>query len=1377
MIKMKKFCALAILIAVLMHVMPVSAFLIPPPPGPVSPTVDPGTDPMMILNSVTKQFQTVQAQASAYMQQLNQQAKAMFSNYVGKYKGFAGGIFKKKQKQDMPGSKKIQESKIANIQDPASVQEAMYTLFFEYPADCDAVSSSSSGKTPRQMCDEYQIKASEFHQDTLIELYTAVRELEKQLPTLKQSVSDLENDLQSGNNGAEDPNDENGAWKNAYNAYETMNSILKIIEEVSAMRAQYIAAQAIGNRLVYPKTPKADGDESASLNEKYFAEPALRMASASVKNTERLAFGQVSQVLKKGAVSLVAAPASKLDNPFGSADQMGALQNINDAYDNLQQAVVYHNQTKTLEGTRALYDMYNKAVKLHNKAVERLKASEKCAVRYMSDYYNDPQKAWDGGLMGGNVTNHDFRKGISGWALQAYNQAKSEETELVSNDDYDDSFIDTSNVKGGLGDIDSMAADLQKSGRTGLKDAGKQDQIAEDAKLSELLPWNVGAKSAAMLAEKQSSWGSVKKKFPLWSDLRGFYDQYLDGKYDNIKTRLNDVNVNNTIIKVARALNSSITNATEKQNNLSGLNKLEQRLNNESLHSDIVDTVRQQHKAALDQALAQKNTTLKQLQSRQASYETQLSSLGNQLASMNSELQNVNDKLVEKDESVATLKKQMKTILKRENDIDDAVSHKLIYEEYEQVIAPEISVEKVQDKELNVGTFSKKTSLFGAQLSRMSTRGIVEPVQEKGTYTQVRTQDVVIEHELSDGYNLKAYQLKEHENERLALQAQQSSLQSRIKSGESSIEKIKTQLSDVKTKLAAVESDYAANVSRINAEYKIKTEEAMQQHEETVKKEQNIDLADYFMRHIGRPSALADGTPAPFSLIEILNQATDLTHDARSTAEQLVNNARRRIENMGDEAYSASGHQQIAAIHQQLIKDLREIPVNELAGYSAALANYRNYTSIMQPLSRIYQTFIVGSACIKDSCLAADTEYYVSVNGKDRDFKTPKAAPFEYLPPVREVLYFDYEDYDSLFKKHAAAGYYIPREEFLNYLNKYMLHVPQVWKYILKQPAFVEKDIDLQTLLNQGGETRVFSRGGIYPCNYNGKYVVDAVNGDYEIYYDNPAVEAEHKPSVGSFNLPNCTNLDISRDKHFYFTVKNVSEDISGGASGKDITQFRRTVSASELGTLLDGGTGGLKLRELPAKAFKNLSDEREKQSGNGSLFLTLADIGSLKHNQIQDFLQAADMEQSTAQNMIEMKVELESAKKTLYDMFEQIGFVPTADFDLSKTSDYNLARNTLLREKNKLVNAAKGRLSEIHSNNEVVEERLNKMKRLSAALDKDADAYTMLSELSEANAELDEQIKSEKTNREVSGRYDKQADDDFERELKANVNPYCAVY
>ena len=45
-----------------------------------------------------------------------------------------------------------------------------------------------------------------------------------------------------GGDGAESGDDENGARKNAFNAYETMDSILKITQEVTAMKAQYEAA-------------------------------------------------------------------------------------------------------------------------------------------------------------------------------------------------------------------------------------------------------------------------------------------------------------------------------------------------------------------------------------------------------------------------------------------------------------------------------------------------------------------------------------------------------------------------------------------------------------------------------------------------------------------------------------------------------------------------------------------------------------------------------------------------------------------------------------------------------------------------------------------------------------------------------------------------------------------------------------------------------------------------------------------------------------------------------------------------------------------------------------------------------------------------------
>ena len=118
----------------------------------------------------------------------------------------------------------------------------------------------------------------------------------------------------------------------------------------------------------------------------------------------------------------------------------------------------------------------------------------------------------------------------------------------------------------------------------------------------------------------------------------------------------------------------------------------------------------------------------------------------------------------------------------------------------------------------------------------------------------------------------------------------------------------------------------------------------------------------------------------------------------------------------------------------------------------------------------------------------------------------------------------------------------------------------------------------------------------------------------------------------------------------------------------------------------------------------------------------------------------------------------------------------PSSDFDLAKDSDYNLARNTLLRYSNKKLSAAIAEAASAqNSTSEIIQERLVKINNQIKALKKDKDAYVTLGETSEDNAELDESIKTEKTNREVADKYKKQADADFEKQLNQIGNVYCA--
>ena len=153
--------------------------------GPVSPTADPGTDVLFGLRNVGATAQQYAAQMQAYANEATQKVKAAKKKYMEQFTGFMGGLFKKKEKAAIPGSKTIQESKIADIYDPESVKKALYTLFMAYPIDCDKNAENFAA------CAAYKQKAEEFYQDTVIEIYTSVRLMEQTMAELTAEVENL----------------------------------------------------------------------------------------------------------------------------------------------------------------------------------------------------------------------------------------------------------------------------------------------------------------------------------------------------------------------------------------------------------------------------------------------------------------------------------------------------------------------------------------------------------------------------------------------------------------------------------------------------------------------------------------------------------------------------------------------------------------------------------------------------------------------------------------------------------------------------------------------------------------------------------------------------------------------------------------------------------------------------------------------------------------------------------------------------------------------------------------------------------------------------------------------------------------------------------
>ena len=109
-----------------------------------------------------------------------------------------------------------------------------------------------------------------------------------------------------------------------------------------------------------------------------------------------------------------------------------------------------------------------------------------------------------------------------------------------------------------------------------------------------------------------------------------------------------------------------------------------------------------------------------------------------------------------------------------------------------------------------------------------------------------------------------------------------------------------------------------------------------------------------------------------------------------------------------------------------------------------------------------------------------DAQYFVSLRGRSCDLTAPKRLFADRTPPVREVFHFDSADYDAVVKTNGKKqGLFRPlenprttRREFL----KSGREMPKIWQIMLSSNGFVERDVDLEDVLDQ--ETTVQEKYG-----------------------------------------------------------------------------------------------------------------------------------------------------------------------------------------------------------------------------------------------------------------------------------------------------------
>ena len=94
-----------------------------------------------------------------------------------------------------------------------------------------------------------------------------------------------------------------------------------------------------------------------------------------------------------------------------------------------------------------------------------------------------------------------------------------------------------------------------------------------------MLKWEIGRKAAQLLAADQHSenpvYGKAENPFPLWNDQKAYYDQYLSGKYENIKSYIRYLDVNSIAIGLVDLLNNGEEESEGKETNAEAIEIME----------------------------------------------------------------------------------------------------------------------------------------------------------------------------------------------------------------------------------------------------------------------------------------------------------------------------------------------------------------------------------------------------------------------------------------------------------------------------------------------------------------------------------------------------------------------------------------------------------------------------------------------------------------------------------------------------------------------------------------------------------------------------------------------------------------------------------
>lgn len=1243
-----------------------------------------------------------------------------------------------KQRKVVSYARTIEECNIGgDMTDEAKVKDAFIKLFLQYPSD----------KGPEKKA--YRNKGDQMKMDTNVEMYVTAVEMSKELDGMLAELDNIEKCIVAGEDcssvGMESYNcqtseteDDACLWRNALVAVRIYDKIMQYNEFLLAMKVQLDAVRSIGGNVKIREFEKKE-DKTSLLN---ILNDRTEVQTATIEHKNSYGYASASDN-KFGFATVKSAGLKKpLD---GKEDDFMSLTVIKDAQEKINEAMSAHNYKKMLPDFKKSFEDYHAFNKYYQIVMDNLYLSDVCSVNYLGQYYVDGLKAWLGRRC--EQTEKRFK-----CEYREQDDAHLGEYDVAcSNNANNKCFIlnqDDFNVRLG---ISAWLMELYEEANV------EENNSSEDIYMTMSMS-NSDSSSLQSLDDAKSSSNSKYKN-----------DSSGDGEPNLKKPSMEDdlyaeMRKNSLLTwtlgaKVAQEVAADLVEKDSKFGRTKSLplwndQKAFYDIYIDGKYKNIRDYIEKMplfSEMAGAALVINQNMVFEDIKNAAgeiiSSGEEKRAELKQNIQKLQNILSNGGGKMdtSKLDDMLAEESKALNEIRSDYLKLVDAKEKEKakIYEQLDK-LSEELSNVRDEIEQAANDTYSSESMVSVAEegllLGKKYKRGNSVSPQEK-MFSQQKT----------EGNELNVQAISKKDSGAI-----------REKTLTENIKRLRERLDSLEGGMIAIDADYVKKYSDKEALYKQKVSGAVNSVRTVAK--------------ISEIENIISLTP-PLKISEIITEAV------RKYALGLVDETVEKINSLksGNKLYYAANSSEIYAIHNEMIQKLKNITLNDLllkALLPEEIQKLKITEDFLEPFKSSFAKLLEG----KDT---PDSEYFVGLIARDRDFMAPKAPVKFQSASLRDVFHLDQDDFFSIKQFYKGNKEELPEKNKDVTISRRAvldsgLDLPEIWRYILQNRTFVEQDIDMKDLLNSGTPGLALVNRGIYPCKdvKTGKSI--AMNG-----LDRFVVTSDSgKQYCSNVKLDNNKIYDIEGNAYYDYSEENVgiSNDTSELGQILDFVTVTKTVCEEGADGLPECKTviieEKLTFRQELLDAVRilvnlpNRDMSEEKKDAANVLYKSVL----FERNQYGDFLDMVDQVKMAKEMRNSLENGIQEVRQQLKSIFEELGFTFDDNFDLSIEEDYKEAQDVLDEQKEGYIKAAKRIMTGISGKSDRIMADTAKLNHQLKLLEKDNEELILISG-SEDLDDFEENLRTEIANRGVAEEYTKEGDKSFTNNLKRLRPPYCSVY